>query len=370
VTWNPRFVEPALLRTLRDPVAQPLAADRVRDARLGASAFLLREQRADGSWSSPSEIRPYETERPDPFVDAYTALAGEALLGNPESDGVRAAAERALGFLQRSIVRSKGTSDTAGFMDYEVWSCAMMLRFVARCSETRVGERDELRRAAKWLVGELRRKLRPGGGWSYYLTTDVESASPRDQQSISFVVGAVTLALLRAEETKLTDAKELVDGALGCLERMRGEDGVFAYMLGAEARAPRKSPTEAGDAGRGPGCELALLRGKRSDPERLERALALFREHSASLMRERGKVLMHCGPEAQGCHYILFDLWTAALAVAQLPAKERAPYRTVLVDALMQLRSSEGGFRDTPILGWDCGTALALLALAALEQRP
>jgi hypothetical protein len=78
---------------------------------------------------------------------------------------------------------------------------------------------------------------------------------------------------------------------------------------------------------------------------------------------------MHCGPEGQGSHYILFDLWTAALAVAELPAKERAPYRTLLVDALMQLRSDEGGFRDTPFLGWDCGTALALMALDALEAQ-
>jgi hypothetical protein len=52
--------------------------------------------------------------------------------------------------------------------------------------------------------------------------------------------------------------------------------------------------------------------------------------------------------------------------VRELPEKERAPYRALLVDDLMKLRSEEGAFRDTPILGWDCGTALALLALDAL----
>ena len=108
------------------------------------------------------------------------------------------------------------------------------------------------------------------------------------------------------------------------------------------------------------------LQGGRSDPGRLAGALSRFREHAASLMRERGKVLMHCGPEGQGCHYILFDLWTASLATRELPENERAPCRTLLLESLMQLRSEEGGFRDTPILGWNTGTALALLALQAL----
>ncbi len=370
VTWKPRFFEPELLRSTRTPAAQSLPLDRAREARADAVAFLLREQKADGSWTSPTEIRVYETERPDPFVVACTALAGEALLGGTSDERARAAAERALDFLLKSIARSKGTGDSLGFMDYEVWSYAMNLRFLARCSETKVGKREELRTAAKWLVSELRRKLRPGGGWSYYLTTDVTDGNPQDQQSISFVVGAVTLALQRAEETKLADAKELVAGGLGCLERMRGEDGVFVYMIGAEASAPRETAAPAGDTSRGPGCELALVRGKRSDPVRLARALELFRRHAPSLLRERGKVLMHCGPEGQGCHYILFDLWTAALAVHELPEKQRAPYRTLLVESLMQLRSEEGGFRDTPILGWDCGTAMALLALDALEPLP
>ena len=186
----------------------------------------------------------------------------------------------------------------------------------------------------------------------------------------------MTLALQRAEETKLADAKELVAGALDCLERMRGEDGVFAYMLGAEGarartRRPRRPATRAAGRPASWRCctaSAAIRRGSRS-------ALELFREHAASLLRERGKVLMHCGPEGQGCHYILFDLWTAALAVRELPEKERAPYRALLVESLMQLRSKEGGFRDTPILGWDCGTALALLALdgaraAALTRAP
>lgn len=370
VTWNLRFFEPELLRALRTPEAHALPLDRAREARADAVAFLLREQRADGSWTSPTEIRIYETERPDPFPVANTALAGEALLGGTPDERARAAAERALDFLLESIARSKETGDSPGFMDYEVWSYSMALRFFARCSETKVGQREDLRRAAKWLVSELRRKLRPGGGWSYYLTTDVTDKNPQDQQSISFVVGAVTLALQRAEETKLADAKELVAGGLGCLERMRGGDGVFAYMLGAEAAAPRETAKPAGDAGRGPGCELALFRGKRSDAVRLARALELFREHAASLLRERGKVLMHCGPEGQGCHYILFDLWTASLAVHELPEKQRAPYRTLLVESLMQLRSKEGGFRDTPILGWNCGTAMAVLALDALQPSP
>jgi tetratricopeptide (TPR) repeat protein len=364
--WQPRAIDAEALRTLRDVPVQLLPAERFSDARQGAIDFLLREQRADGSWSTPSEVRGFDVDQPDPFVDATTALAGEALAAVPNAPLSRAAAERALGFLLRSIARAKSSGSVAGFMDYEVWSRSCTLRFLARCVDAKIGEPGARAGAARWLVAELKGKVRPGGGWSYYLTTDVTSTNAQDQQSISFVVAAVTLALQRAEETKLAEAKELLSGSLGCLERLRGEDGCFAYMIGAEDHAPKLSPTPAGDAGRGPACELALLHGKRSDVARLAGALSRFREHASGLMRESGKVLMHCGPEGQGCHYILFDLWTAALAARELPEKERGPYRTLLLESLMLLRSEEGGFRDTPILGWNTGTALALLALESL----
>jgi hypothetical protein len=142
---------------------------------------------------------------------------------------------------------------------------------------------------------------------------------------------------------------------------------VFAYMLWSyQERAPAEDP--AGAAGRGPLCELALLRAGRSGEDRLRAALARFFEHSATLAKEAGKALMHCGAAGQGCHYVLYDYATAARAIAALPAAERRPQRARLLALLDATRRADGAFFDTPILGPACGTALALLALAELGE--
>jgi tetratricopeptide (TPR) repeat protein len=371
--WNPRTIGAETLRALRSSAPQAWPSSRAREAADAAVRYLVREQRADGSWHSPSDVRDYEMPMPDPFVDSISALAGEALLEHLDDADAKRAVDRARRFVLDSIARAKRSPRDSGYMDYEVWSRSCALRFFASCVAKKIGSRDEMRDATKWIVAELARKQRPGGGFSYYVTSDLATAAEgaSDQQSISFVTAAVVHAFLRARESGLvsTDASDgfgILAPALACLERARGDDGVFEYMIPVQGRAPAQSPTPAGAAGRGPACELALLRAKHGDLDHLRGALAHFREHASTLARERGKVLMHCGPEGQGCHYILFDYWTAALAVRELPESERAPYRALLVDDLMQLRSEEGAFRDTPILGWDCGTALALLALDAL----
>jgi hypothetical protein len=144
---------------------------------------------------------------------------------------------------------------------------------------------------------------------------------------------------------------------------MRNAEGHFEYMsLPGEGRKDT-----IGASGRGPACNLALLRAERAGLADLRRALAYFVEHRALLDHERGKALMHCGPEGLGSHYVLFDYATAAEAISMLPESERGALRERVLQGLLGGRSIEGSFCDNPLIGWDCGTGLALLALNHLR---
>jgi hypothetical protein len=185
-------------------------------------------------------------------------------------------------------------------------------------------------------------------------------------QSISFVTAPVSLAMLRARDEGVKIHDQVTDDAIRSLSRMRSVSGVFAYFLHEDGR--RTSADKPGSAGRGPACELALLRGGKSSPRRMKNAVEIFSKYRLGLGKEVGKVLMHAGPTGQGCHYPTFDYAFAAVAIRTMPEKERGSHREKLIELLMAARSEAGAFRDAQFNGWEYGTAMALIALRALRR--
>jgi hypothetical protein len=310
-----------------------------------------------------------EDDPPDVFADAITAIAGKALLERAAEPEVAAGVENALAYLLASVEKTRRAEVQPFYMDYTVWSHSWMLWFMADCLEAGVGEKGELKPVMKYLVEDLVSKQKDGGGWSYYVTGDISGEVEAANQSISFVSAAVVLALQRAEKAGVRTPEKAMRRAVSCLEDMRDENGAFQYMR-FFGSGPAEGTGVPGAAGRGPVCELALLGAGRSDAKRIQGALDLFMEHRADFVRQLGKALMHAGPDGQGCHYLMFDYALSATALGELPEDERAPYRTILLELILDARSVEGGFRDTSINGWAYGTAMALLAFRALEPLP
>jgi hypothetical protein len=338
---------------LPDPVPEGAGNDPA-----AARAWLLGAQRGDGSWATPMETALRDV-GPDPFVDAVTALGASALLKH----GAREAAGRALAYLLASIARREQEPPRVFFMDYNPWSGASMLAFLADALEADLGEEAQLRRAAAALLVDLASRQQANGGWSYYVTSDLEgSAAPA--QSISFTTAAVVLALCRAREAGFELPERLLEGGVAALLAMR-KDGVFSYFLYRDGS--RGSTDPPGAAGRGPLCELALLRAGASDEEHLRAALDRFLEHASLYAAEQGKVVMHAGPHGQGCHYLLFDYAHAALAQAVIAPHPET--RARVLELVRQCRRAEGAYLDTPILGRAYGTAMALIALDALDAE-
>lgn len=352
-----------------DPARLP--ADRAEEGLVGALAWLLGHQRADGSFVNPAELAYPESMGANPFVDATTALAGRAFLAARSGErGDAAEVERAIlraaDYVRASVAGREALPPQVLYMDYMTWSDGMLLEFMAELVEADMLSVQELEPTVNVLLQDLAGRQQENGGWSYFKKTDLK-ADNVPAQSISFTTAGVSLGLSHVAAAGFDVSVEMSERSTRALEELRDENGVFAYFLYGSGIAPHATIAEpSGDVGRGPACELAMYRMSASDEERLGRSVDLFLSHSPSYAAQQGKALMHAGPKGQGCHYLLFDYVHAAFATA---AVDPDPRRRVLVqDLVLDCRQADGSFLDTPILGHAYGTAMALQALVALDR--
>ena len=336
-----------------------------RDAGERAVEYLIAQQRDDGTFVSPFEIARFRPEIPNELILAATAVAGLGLLEHGGENTVEPV-DAAIDASVRLLHRYHEIDAPRWFMDYAVWSRAYVIWLLAEATSHGVRDIDEMREPIALAIAGLADRQQPNGGFSYYVTGDLESGPVA--QSISFTTAAVVLALLRAREVGFDVPEEMTTAALDALAAMRNRNGTYEYFLhGAAAAATSRETAAPGAAGRGPVCALALHRGGRVELDVVRHALDLFVEHRGPIGDEIGKVLMHCGDHGQGSHYPLFDYATAALAVRTLPEAERSRYRAALLDELARARTADGAFVDNPLIGTAAGTGLALSTLAALR---
>jgi hypothetical protein len=251
-------------------------------------------------------------------------------------------------------------------MDYEAWGCSSFLWFLSECLKAGVGDKRAISRTMTDLVKMLQKKQKPGGGWSYYLSTSVGKGVPADQRSISFTTALVTYSLIKAKKASIAIPNNVLAAAIDCLAKMRNHNGSFTYFYNHNNRGANSTGIP-GSAGRVPLCELVLHHAKRGSLERIRQGLDIFMRYRHELSRQRGKALMHTGRHGQGSHYLMFDYAFAAAAIKELPEKERDKYRDTLLEIVLNARTEEGSFLDSPLLGHCYGTAMALLTFQYLK---
>jgi hypothetical protein len=154
------------LAFLRTPVPGPLGSSETELAREHATAFLLAEQRDDGSWRSPPAELGATLYRTESLTAAVTAICGLGLM--PRDDEVaRAAVRAALGFVQAWSEAQGGPRDPGLLLDYGPWGYAYGLTFLARAVEQGLWDRVLAAAAVDGLVRALERGRMEGGGWTY-----------------------------------------------------------------------------------------------------------------------------------------------------------------------------------------------------------
>lgn len=362
VTWPPENV----MEALEVPEFAALELDQVDAAERDALRFVMEHQRADGSWINPAEASSPKGQDNE-LTTAVTAICGRSLVPHRADPEVAAAIQRTLDYLDAARARTRERPDEVLFMDYSIYANAYEIRFLAEALGADLIGRDRALAAMDELVERLQDKQKEGGGWSYYITSDLNSKGASNQ-SISFISAAATIALVRAEQSGVELPDRMLDRALGCLERMRNGNGTFEYFLFHDREGGKRNTPVPGAAGRGPVLAWALVEGGRRDLDEIREMLGLFFEHEPHLSREAGKALMHCGPYGQGSHYVLFDYATCAQAIAELPPAEQVGFGEALTRALLGTRTSDGAYLDNPLLGRAYGAAQALVVLEALRR--
>ena len=353
-----RWSRPAVVESMRPIAGAPLAPAQAARAAADGADWLVRKQQPEGCWVGPTQYGADLDPALDPLAVATSALAMRALTTQAARRGAAEAIASSSRWLVQVVEQRHATPFLKGPLDYTAWAWAAVVGSLARASEGDPKRKRELAPALATAIEELAKCRDADGGWSY-LTPEGLLAAPKQCASMSFTTAFALHALLDARDASLPVPDSVVEDGITRLEQCRGDDGAFGYLGGAD-------PLRDAASLRGPQCAHALLRaGERAND--LQGALERFRLFLPRLTHERGHTLMHCGPQGEGSHWILFDLWTAAAAARELPAAERAPWRSLLLPEILAARRIDGSFCDMPLLGPVCGTAQALLALEALE---
>ncbi len=356
---DPRSIEMTIV-----PAWDPLDPSKCSKAVDDAVHQLVASQDAAGCWSSGIVVD-HSVEKVDDFTLAITALCSRALVPYRGLDGVAESITAALRFLSR---HGRPKDAPVFVMDYTVWSHACILGALAAAVEAGIVERSRVKDQARELIESLKSRQKPEGGWSYYVSSSISESATPAPQSISFVTATLASLLLDAGEAGLEVPPKMIAAALDCLQAMKHEDGSFEYMLVPKVGEGLRGGTSPESAGRGPLCMLALYRDGRESIAGVRQALDRFVEHRLIFLKEHGKSVMHAGAYGQGSHYLMLDYAYAAAATLALGPQERAPYREALLHQVLSARTKDGTFLDNPILGLNCGTALALIALTHLDK--
>jgi len=332
---------------------QPLPKDAARAEREGVD-FLLRNQRADGSWGAPDEV----TLSSAGWTPAITAICARSMLPFRERREVAVAIERALAFLAR-IHRegALGARQTFGY-DARVWNQAFVLRLLAKCVALGIGERERHMAVMNDCVAGLRASQGTSGGWNYGpMVLD---------DPVSFITAGVLYGLQEGKAAGARVPDEMIKAACKCLESLRTKSGAFDYMKSSNPQILLSKPNpdeEAERAGRGPMCALVLQRAGRAKPEHVLAMLEIFLKHRRALDLERGVMLPHTGPQGQASYYFFYNYEFAVLAAAALPAARRAEFLAPLREDVLTIRLDDGSWEDSPSVGRMYATGMALLIL-------
>ncbi len=326
-----------------------------------AVRYLVSQQRPDGFFGHPTDpARLGHQDAPLSASVARTALVIDALdsalprLGNDKTSAELAKRARTT-IADASRAMEKRTDQPVK----GVWDLTYALHFEVSRFDTRRGEQREAARARiDKLVASIR-ETEHDGGWTY----------TQPQRLHSFNTAPILLLLLEARECGARVPKALLDRAAAFLERSRdGKDSLFHYGTTMEHMMP------SGRGGtssclRSPLCELALYRHRgEASTAPLERSLDIFFEHVEGARHTARIFESYVDPTVfQDSYRYFFGVYYAALAIAELSGADRATRAAMLSERVLSHQEIDGSFVDSLNTGKVSSTALALLALDAVD---
>jgi len=333
----------AMFEALRDlePEGAGTEAPAGTDAVARACAWLVGQQREDGTWTTANGADEYQA--------AVTALCARALFVHGEAPG---AVERATAWL-RDWVRDTDPERA------NAWSAGYTLDFFLERLRAEPRARDDAQRAAAFVA----RGQAPNGAWSYNRRWGVETHEIRgwppmpDGRYHSMNTGPSLASLALARELGLEVRDEVLAKGKEALLSMREEPGVFTYTWPVP-RNWNESPETS--LGRAPACELALFRLGATKRRDLKTTAGYFLKYRAHLRRSVKVTAGWTMPGGASAYFYHFAYLHAADALREL--KDERGLRALRKD-LLAVAEADGTWVDWPMYGKPYATAAALLVL-------
>jgi len=350
-----------------------------------AIEWLLLNQDTSGRWITPTGLQDALPGR-GPVTMASQIIAVQALVefathsDTPAELAKRCRSAALLGLRSyredRELVRKHPRP--VAYMDYTCWGSSYgaiglgsVLDQVNSGQLTLLAHELEATRAELAdCVADLVRIQQANGGWSYYLSGEIDGDAT--VAAMSFTTATVLNALEDGMRHGIAVNEAALNRGYDCLAALRGSNGIFDYLtMGAEL--PQTGEISApGAAGRGPLCVRTLVRAGRLEVDQYPAAFSIYVQYLPSYGRESRKALMHAGVDTQGSHYLTYDYATGAEALAHAPEAQideqlRAKIRHAILTELSRCRSADGSFIDNPLIGPAAGTGLAVQCLLDLE---
>lgn len=333
--------------------------------------FLIEDQNPNGSWGSATKTKGLNIFAPVPgahhaFRAGTTSLALAALLEvAPENPKTQATIDRAEAWLFEHI---KSLRRATGDAIYNVWGHAYAIQALTRLHARHKGDAERQEKIVGLIRNQfekLQRYESVDGGWGYY-DFRYQSKQPTSS-SISFVNGAVLVALAEARDIGIEPPKRMVDRAIAATNRQKKSD--FSYLYGEylKDRPAREINRPGGSLGRTQCCNAALrLWGDKTVTDDVIKTW-LYRLYVRNgwLDIGRKRPIPHESWMQVAGYFYYFGHYYGAVSLDQLPPDERAPYQAMLSKLILDRQEKNGSWWDYPLYDYHrpYGTGFALMTL-------
>nr|WP_286178359.1 hypothetical protein [Rhodopirellula sp. JC639] len=353
------------------PVVEPTTEEDLQAAIGRGVEFLIADQNPNGSWGSPTKTKGLNIYAPVPgahhaFRAGTTSLALAGLLEvAPEDPKSQATIDRAEAWLYEHLGSLRRASGDA---IYNVWGHAYSIQALVRLHRRHAGENA----AQEKIVGLIRDQFEMlqryesvDGGWGYY---DFRyQANQPTSSSISFVNGAVLIALAEARDIGVEPPERIVDRAVAATNRQKKSD--FSYLYGEylKDRPAREINRPGGSLGRTQCCNAALRAwGDETVTDDVVKTW-LYRLYVRNgwLDIGRKRPIPHESWMQVAGYFYYFGHYYGALCLEQLPAEDRAPFQAMLAKLILDRQEKNGSWWDYPLYDYHrpYGTGFALMTL-------
>jgi len=340
--------------------------------------FLLEIQNPNGSWGSATKTKGLNIYAPvpgahDAFRTAVTALCVSALLevapGN--KDAMNAVDRAEVWLLEHLGDLRRATGDAI----YNVWGHAYSIQALVRLWHRRENDqaiRKEFEDQIRQQFDMLTRYESVDGGWGYY-DFRYQARKPTSS-SISFVNGAVLVAMAEAREIGLEPPGRVVERAIAATKRQQKKD--FTYMYGEylKDRPMLGINRPGGSLGRSQCCNLALrIWGDKDITDNvIKNWLYRLYVRNGWLDIGRKRPIPHESWFQVAGYFYYFGHYYAALSIEQLNPDQRQPYQKMLARLMLDRQEKNGCWWDYPLYNYhqQYGTAFGLMTLQRCLKSP